>query len=140
MVQNNFPFHSLELNRRQRRGSFELVVLLTSQICARSVNFRWSSVLCTLKTSEVFSSHIIGNLQRFGEWAVGLDEGLGVGFSVFPHVEEDADPFEGEGADGGLVFHAGGFVGFVEGFGRRCLLGAPATGSLWLPVGCRASR
>ena len=75
------------------------------------------------QTSEVFSSHIFGDLQRFGERAFGLGEGLGVvvvgvGFSVFPHLEEDADPLEGEGSDGGLVFHAGGFFGLVEGFSR----------------------
>ena len=54
----------------------------------------------------------------------GLVAVVVVGFSVFPHLEEDADPFEGEGADGGVVFHAGGFFALVKGFGP----GAPASG------------
>ncbi len=50
--------------------------------------------------------------------------GVVVGCAVFPHAEKDADPLEGEGADGSLVFHAGGFLQVVEGFRP----GAPASG------------
>ena len=58
-----------------------------------------------------------------------MGEGLGVGLivvglTVFPHAEEDADPFEGEGAEGGVAAGARGAFGFVEGFGP----GAPASG------------
>lgn len=53
---------------------------------------------------------------------MGFGEGLGVGlivvgFAVFPHAEQDADPFEGEGAEGGVAAGASGAFGFVEGFG-----------------------
>ena len=44
-----------------------------------------------------------------------------------PHLEEDAYLFKGEGADGGLVFHAG-FFELVENFGRRCFMGTSASG------------
>ena len=47
-----------------------------------------------------------------------------VGFAVFPHAEEDADPLEGEGAESGVATGALGAFGFVEGFGQS----APASG------------
>jgi len=58
----------------------------------------------------------------FDEGAVFLLElleidGFGVGGSGLPEMEQDADPFEGEGSDGGVVFHAGGLFHGVEGFG-----------------------
>ena len=50
--------------------------------------------------------------------------GLGVGLSVFPAAEEDADPFEGQGADGGVVAVSASAEVVVEGFGP----GAPLAG------------
>ena len=34
--------------------------------------------------------------------------GFVVGLAIFPAAEEDADPFEGQGADGGVVAFEGG--------------------------------
>ena len=49
--------------------------------------------------------------------------GFMVGLTVHPAAEEDADPFEGEGANGGVMsFAALALVG-VKGFGPRGLLG-----------------
>ena len=72
--------------------------------------------------------------EEFGEGALGLGEGLGVGLivvglTVFPHAEEDADPFEGAGAEGGVAAGASGAFGFVEGFGRRCFMRGTSVGS-----------
>lgn len=61
--------------------------------------------------------------EEFGEGALGFGEGLGVGLivvglAVFPHAEQDADPLEGEGAEGGVASGARSEFSFVEGFGR----------------------
>jgi len=40
-----------------------------------------------------------------------------VGGAGFPQFEDDADPFVGQGADGGVVSEASGAFYFVEGFG-----------------------
>jgi len=45
----------------------------------------------------------------------GKVEGFVVGRSVDPATKEDANPFEGEGADGGVVGRALGAVALVEG-------------------------
>jgi len=50
--------------------------------------------------------------------------GFVVGLAVFPAAEEYADPFEGQGADGGVMAVAAGAEMVVEGRGP----GAPLAG------------
>jgi hypothetical protein len=65
-----------------------------------------------------------------------------VGNTIHPAAKQDADPFEGKGADGRVVGRAFGLVAVVAsagGPGAASVLSIPATARLAFPPGPRSA-